>query len=163
MKFEKKRIFTSFVMPMILLSIRIEVEMIFKNSFPRFMDKEENEILLSRLINGAITEILDPKIYFSRFSFFESNKEAIDLKYKINKKSLTSTGGSSVLPNVKNKYYTRSSLIKNLIPNPSEGKVRAIFGDEQRISLPYIKKPRLNTSKSPVNNDKDKQYNYSEA
>jgi hypothetical protein len=41
-----------------------------------------------RLVNGAITEILDPNIYFSRFSFLESGKEAIDIKHKLNKKSL---------------------------------------------------------------------------
>jgi hypothetical protein len=35
----------------------------------------------------------------------------------------------SVLPNVKNKYYTRSTLVKNLIPYPSEGRVRALFGE----------------------------------
>jgi hypothetical protein len=81
-----------------------------------------------RLINGAITEILDPNIYFSRFSFLESGKDAIDIKFKLNKKSLISNGIS--LPNVKNKYYTRSSLIKNLIPMPSEGKVRGMFGEE---------------------------------
>lgn len=40
-----------------------------------------------RLINGVITEILDPKIYYSRFSFLESGKEAIDIKSKINKKT----------------------------------------------------------------------------
>jgi hypothetical protein len=53
------------------------------------MEREENEMMMSRLINGAITEILDPKIYFSRFSFLESGKEAIDLKYKLNKHSVS--------------------------------------------------------------------------
>ena len=31
------------------------------------------------------------------------------------------------LPNVKNKFYTRSTLVKNLFPMPSEGRVRAMF------------------------------------
>lgn len=105
---------------------------------------------MARLINGAITEILDPNIYFSRFSFLESGKEAIDLKFKLGKKSLT--GNDNSLPNVKNKYYTRSSLVKNLVPFPSEGKVRAMFSDGQRVSLPKIIKPRMNTSKSPQKN-----------
>ena len=56
----------------------------------------------------------------------------------------------TALPNLKNKYYTRSSLVKNLIPFPSEGKVRALFGEEQSISFPVIKKPRFGTSGSPV-------------
>lgn len=113
------------MMPMILLAIRIETENIFKNCFPQFYSEEQNEVIASRLINGAITEILDPNIYFSRFSFLESGKEAIEIKTKLNKKTLN----SSSLPNVKNKYYTRSTLIKNLIPFPSEGKVRALFGE----------------------------------
>lgn len=127
MKHDKKRVFTTFVMPMVLLAIRIETEVIFKNCYPRFMSSEDNEKLMSRLINGAITEILDPNIYFSRFSFLESDKDAIDLKFKLGKKTLTSNGNQ--LPNVKNKYYTRSALVKNLVPFPSEGKVRAMFSE----------------------------------
>ena len=128
-------------MPMILLSIRIEVENIFKNNYPRFMADEEMDELASRLINGAITEILDPKIYYSRFSFLESGKEAIDLKYKMSKKNNTADNFS--LPNVKNKYYIRSTLLKNLIPFPSEGKVRALFGETPSFSLPKLKKIRF--------------------
>jgi hypothetical protein len=30
-------------MPMMLLAIRIEIEVIFKNNFSRFMEEEENE------------------------------------------------------------------------------------------------------------------------
>lgn len=78
------------------------------------MNVEENEDKAMRLINGAITEVIDPKLYYSRFSFLESSKDAIDLKFKINKKAAAAYG--SALPNVKNKYYTRSTLIKNLIP-----------------------------------------------
>jgi hypothetical protein len=88
-KYDKKRVFATFVMPMIMLAIRVEVEIIFKTNYPMFMEREENEMMMSRLINGAITEILDPKIYFSRFSFLESGKEAIDLKYKLNKHSVS--------------------------------------------------------------------------
>jgi hypothetical protein len=39
-----------------------------------------------RFINGAITELIDPKLYYSRFSFLESGKDAIDIKYKISQK-----------------------------------------------------------------------------
>jgi hypothetical protein len=42
MKFDKKRIFSSFTMPMILLAIRIHVEIIFKNSYPKFLLSDEN-------------------------------------------------------------------------------------------------------------------------
>ncbi len=122
---------------MVLLAIRIEIEIIFKNNYPSFMGDEENDKLTLRLINGAITEILDPKIYYSRFSFLESGKDAIDLKHKMSKKTSPNrldqhnyqSPQNTSLPNVKNKYYTRSTLIKNLIPFPSEGKVRALFSE----------------------------------
>ena len=31
-----------------------------------------------------------------------------------------------------NRFYKRSALLEQLIPNPAEGKVRAIFGTGQR-------------------------------
>lgn len=79
-----------------------------------------------RLVNGVITELLDPKIYYSRFSFLESGKEAIDKKFIIRTKGLASSSNQG---NKKGKYYTRSALVKNLIPKPSDGKVRALFMD----------------------------------
>lgn len=113
---------------MILLAIRVEMEVILKVNFPHFMENITNEEKAMRLVNGVITELLDPKIFYSRFSFLESGKEAIDKKHNINaKKSNTMEKGSS-------KYYTRSALVKNVIPRPSDGKVRAIFKDENAIS-----------------------------
>lgn len=47
-------------------------------------------------MNGAITEILDPKIYYSRFSFLESGKEAIDLKHKMAKKGSPVRGSAEI-------------------------------------------------------------------
>ena len=78
--------------------------------------------LAMRLINGTITEILDPNIFYSRLSFLESGKDALDIKSNLNQGK--SQNGYK-LPNIQNKFYTRSTLIKNLIPLPSEGKVRA--------------------------------------
>ena len=86
----KKQLFASFIMPMILLAIRVEMEVILKVNFPHFMDNITNEEKAMRLVNGVITELLDPKIYYSRFSFLESGKEAIDKKHLImSKKSGT--------------------------------------------------------------------------
>lgn len=93
------------------------------------MDKKnyiEREGLCMRLVNGVITELLDSNIYYSRFSFLESGKEALDIKHQRNK-----DGQSGGVTDKKLKYYTRSALIKNLIPMPSEGKVRALFSDGQ--------------------------------
>lgn len=36
-----------------------------------------------KLINDVITHLLDPNLYYSRFSFLESGKEAINIKYEV--------------------------------------------------------------------------------
>jgi len=51
------------------------------------MSDLETESLAMRLISGCITEVIDPKLYYSRFSFLESGKEAIDIKYQMTKKA----------------------------------------------------------------------------
>ena len=68
-------------MPMLLLAIRIEVESIFKNSYPNFFSIEIHEKIAMKLINDLITQLIDPNIFYSRFSFFESGCDAIDFKY----------------------------------------------------------------------------------
>ena len=43
-----------------------------------------NQDRILRLINGIITEIFDPNIFYSRLSFLESGKDAIDIKTTLN-------------------------------------------------------------------------------
>ncbi len=67
-------------MPMILLAIRVEMEVILKMKYKHFLAKDfdgktsEVELLCMRLVNGVITELLDPKMFYSRLSFLESGK-----------------------------------------------------------------------------------------
>ena len=35
-----------------------------------------------KLINDLITQLIDPNIFYSRFSFFESGRDAIAIKYE---------------------------------------------------------------------------------
>lgn len=114
------------MMPMILLAIRVEMEVILKVNFPLFMYAAKNEEIVMRLVNGVITELLDPKIYYSRFSFLESGKEAIDRKYLMQTKK---HAAMNLDEGKKGKFYTRSALVKNLIPKPSDGRMRALFTD----------------------------------
>ena len=88
----KRERFATFVMPMILLAIRVEMEVILKVNYPQFMDVKANEERAMRLVNGVITELLDPKIYYSRFSFLESGKEAIDRKFILSTKNTAKKG-----------------------------------------------------------------------
>lgn len=73
-------------MPMIVLAVRIEVEIIFKNSYKIFFSKEQHERIALKLINDVITQLIDPNLYYSRLSFFESGREAINIKYDKSKK-----------------------------------------------------------------------------
>ena len=105
---------------MVLLSIRVEMEVMLKSSYPLFLSHTSNEKETMRLVNGVITALLDPNVFYSRFSFMESGKDALDIKQQLN--SHKKTDG-------KKKFFTRSALVKNLIPHPSEGRVRALFCD----------------------------------
>ena len=75
--------FVSFTMPMIVLAVRFEVEHIFKTTYPVFFSKEIHEKIAMKYINDVITYLIDPNIYYSRLSFFESGRQAIDIKYNV--------------------------------------------------------------------------------
>ena len=134
---KKKALFINFVMPMIILTIRVELEVIFKMNYRAFFATKsekysqsegdlEHQSVCMRMINGVITEIYDPNIFYSRLSFLESGKDALDIKNNLNQGR---AHNGFKLPNLKSKFYTRSALIKNLIPIPSEGKIRSKYGD----------------------------------
>jgi hypothetical protein len=90
-------------MPMLVLAIRIQIELIFKNSYPKFFEVEKHEKIAMKLINDLITQLVDPNLFYSRFSFFESGRDAIDIKYHKSKQS-----GSRH----KNKFFRRSALVQ---------------------------------------------------
>ena len=54
-RFTGKKVFVSFIMPMMVLAIRIEVEIIFKNSYKIFFSKDQHEKIAMKLINDVIT------------------------------------------------------------------------------------------------------------
>lgn len=68
-----------------------------------------------KLINLIITAVLDPSLFYSRFPFFESDKQAIEIKFNSRK------GG--LIESSKGKFNTRSALVAALIPKPSDGKL----------------------------------------
>ena len=103
-KYAGKRIFQTFYMPMIVLAIRIEIEVIFKNSYPLFFGDDTQEKIAMKLINDLITTLIDPNIFFSRFSFFESGRDAITIKYN---KSRSAANQST-----RTKFFTRSALLQ---------------------------------------------------
>lgn len=137
---------------MVLLAIRVEMEVILKVNFPKFMEDPSNQEITMRSINGVITELIDPKIYYSRFSFLESGKDAIDIKHTMASRKNPASG------NKRFQHYERSALIKNLIPQPSDGRVRSLFIDnqskiaevaKQQLSLSISKPIKSHISRQP--------------
>jgi hypothetical protein len=122
-----KKGFTIFTMPMIILAVRTLVDHIFKNTYKLFYEEERHETIISKLINDVITILLDPNMFYSRFSFFESEKDAMRLTYH--------KARASKLPKINSKLFTRSALMKSLFPVPSEGKVRAMFGHSSQDTI----------------------------
>ena len=68
-------------MPMVVLAVRIEVARIFKRNFSFFFSKKQHEQVALKQINDIITHLIDPNVYYSRLSFFESGRLAIHIKY----------------------------------------------------------------------------------
>ena len=83
----------------------------------------------------------------------ESGKEAIDKKYMMATKTISKSGTQPV--DKRGKYYVRSALVKNLIPAPSDGKVRALFKDTvqpsslARAGMASIASTAINSRHSP--------------
>jgi len=50
-----------------------------------------------KLINDLITQLIDPNIFYSRFSFFESGREAINLKYNVSSDEQRTSNSSAIL------------------------------------------------------------------
>ena len=44
-----------------------------------------------------------------------------------------------MLPKLRTKFFTRSTLVEQLVPNPSEGRVRVIFGGEEKKRMYGLK------------------------
>ena len=92
------------MIPMLVLALRVEIEVIYKNQYPKFFAEDRNEKIAMKLINDLITQLLDPCLYFSRFSFFESGREAIQLKQEKAKQTKNTSAYQ--------KFFKRSALVE---------------------------------------------------
>ena len=91
MRYVTKRKFITLIMPILILVIRIEMEVIFKNTYPCFFQNEkagesQNCQIAMKLLNQTISAVFDPNLFYSRFPFYESDKKAIDIKLTLEKK-----------------------------------------------------------------------------
>lgn len=53
-KYAGRRVFSTFIMPMIILAVRIEIELIFKNGYPEFFSKATHEKVRKPSIHPSI-------------------------------------------------------------------------------------------------------------
>lgn len=79
-------------------------------------------------MNGVITEVLDPNMYYSRLSFLESGKDALGIKHALIQGKRVGFAAHK-LPKISEKYYTRSSMNKNFFGTSDVGSVRARYSD----------------------------------
>lgn len=79
---------------------------------------------------------------YSRLSFLESGKDAIDLKENINKGLLI--GNNKIkLPSIKETFFKRSALVNSLLESQNEGSVRKRFSDNLTKFKQSIKRDNL--------------------
>jgi len=119
--------FTTFFMPMIVVTIRREVDIAFYSKYPLlFKDPDANKTA-TNCIGLLLTKLLDPNVLYSRFSSLESNDTAISMKLrqKIFYKGLKTN----------DLIYTNSAIVNSLVPHKSEGKIRALFANTARCHL----------------------------
>ena len=55
LKYHGKKFYHVFLMPMLILAIRVETEVIFKNSYPKFFKVDRHEKIAMKHINDLIT------------------------------------------------------------------------------------------------------------
>lgn len=132
----KKR---TFVIPMLVLAIRMSVNQIFRKSYPNFFAVEVHDKIATKLCNDLITELVDPNLMYSRFSFFESGRDAIGIKYAKARKSESRH----------QKFFRRSALVEQLFPSSSEGRVRALFGLNNQALQAKTHELRMQSRNSP--------------
>jgi len=127
-KLKNKKLFTMFYMPLFVLTIRVETDLILHRTYKAFYSYPENETIALQKMNFIITKLLDPNIYYSRFSYWESGKEAID---KVFHKNVENIGSKK-----HGEFYT-SSLIAVLVPMPTDGKLRSLMARKD-VALPSL-------------------------
>lgn len=118
-KYKTRKMYTTLSMPMIVLSIRIIIDGIFRSNYPQVFESSSAGRTVENNVTLLITKLLDPNVLYSRFSYLESEDNAIRLKLK--QRSL------SKAHQVQDMFYTNSSLVNSLLVRKSEGKVRRRF------------------------------------
>jgi len=102
----------------IVLVMRMVVERIFEKTYPQFFSLKPQAETGFEKLQLVISKLFDPENYYSRFSFIESGKDAIQASTKHRSKM-----------NVK--YYSTSSTVKSILPKPEHPRTRALLAKKE--------------------------------
>eukprot|EP00826_Nyctotherus_ovalis_P042368 TRINITY_DN4349_c0_g1_i6.p1 TRINITY_DN4349_c0_g1~~TRINITY_DN4349_c0_g1_i6.p1 ORF type:complete len:252 (-),score=48.43 TRINITY_DN4349_c0_g1_i6:139-894(-) len=134
--------FSTFFMPMIVLTIRRKVDGAFHAKYPLVFKEPVAGKVAMNCISLLLTKLLDPNVLYSRFSSLESNDKAITAKLK---QHFSSKGTK-----IQDLFFTNSPLVSSLLPQNSEGKIRALFMDRSKLMARGKDKTRKSANLPPI-------------
>jgi len=118
-EYNVNRKFTILFMPIIVITIRRNIEIIFRCNYPLLFNNPKLGTTAINNLTLILNYLLDPNMLYSRFSLIPPN-------IKIKRPKLNT---SFRIKQINGLMYTNSALVNSLLEHRSEGKVRARFTD----------------------------------
>jgi len=156
MQLKKRKHDVVFQLPLVLLSVKVGVETIFRDTYPTWFKLEEEEhgegnSVTLRKFNSVIANMFDPDNYNSHVSALESTTEAMCIASR-NRHRHTRKKPQRL----RDQYYTTSTAMQKLFPRPANGHSRRLLverggdggGRGSRTQAPKATQPRVSTSSS---------------
>lgn len=108
-RMKKRRATLLFVLPTLLLLVRVAVEALFRQAFPKWWTTVDARETLQRM-DDTIESIFDPNEYLSQISSLESSTEAMRIAAR-KQQGLKQHGARYA------RYYTTSALVQSALPD----------------------------------------------
>lgn len=116
-KHNQSRKFIILFMPILVIAIRRNIDIIFKCNYPLLFSSAKFNTIAMNHMTLILNSLLDPNMLYSRFSLVPPDTKAKRPK----------ANASSRLKQIRGLIYTNSALVNSLLERRSEGKVRARF------------------------------------
>lgn len=120
-KLKRKKAHLMFIYPLLLLSLRVAVETVFRNAYPAWFNSPIGNFLMATL-NYVISSIFDPDHYSNASSFLCSYDTSISLK------SQPRLGARPIRKPLTSRFYTTSSLVQSVCAQPTNPSTRVFVG-----------------------------------
>jgi len=127
MQLKKRRHDVVFQLPLVLLSVKVGIETVFRDAYPTWFKLEEEEhgvgksVTLSKF-NSVITRLFDPDNYNSHVSALESTTEAMRIASRSRHQHTRKKP-----QRLRDQYYTTSTQMQKLFPRPAAGEARRLL------------------------------------